>query len=108
MTYIVQPGDTLFSIANRFGISLQALLAANPGLQPGLVFVGQLITIPTGGSIPPGPPVPPGGNIDQRLNRLEREIRELERANREQERQLRQLDNRVDRMERRVQRLEER
>ena len=30
MEYIIQPGDTLFAIARRFGITLAELLAANP------------------------------------------------------------------------------
>jgi hypothetical protein len=111
MTYIVQPGDTLYSIAARFGIPLQTLMTANPGLQAGMVFVGQIITVPNiGGPVPrpPIPPVPPGGGLEQRINRLERELRELERINREQDRLIRQFDNRLDRLERRVQRLEER
>lgn len=118
MTYIIQPGDTLYSIAARFGVPLQSLLAANPGLQGGTVYVGQIITVPVGGApvprppVPPVPPVPPqppiGGGLEQRVNRLERELRDLERTNREQDRLIRQLDNRVDRLERRVQRLENR
>jgi LysM repeat protein len=46
-TYIVQPDDTLISIANRFGISDQALLAANPEItNPNELTVGQRLRIP--------------------------------------------------------------
>lgn len=47
-TYIVQAGDTLFGIANRFGVSLQDLINANPALQanPDQINVGQELTIP--------------------------------------------------------------
>lgn len=51
--YTVQPGDTLFFIAQRFGVSLQALIAANPQItNPSLIFPGQVICIP---SVPPVP-----------------------------------------------------
>ncbi len=43
--YIVQWGDTLFSIANRFGTTVGALMAAN-GLTSPLIYVGQRLTIP--------------------------------------------------------------
>lgn len=47
--YTVQPGDSLFSIAQRFGVSLQALIAANPQItNPNLIFPGQIICVPTG------------------------------------------------------------
>lgn len=45
-TYIVQPGDTLFRIALRFGVSLQALAAANNVFNYNLIFVGQTLVIP--------------------------------------------------------------
>jgi spore coat assembly protein SafA len=59
ITYIVQPGDTLFNIARQFGVPLAALIAANPQIaDPDLIFPGQIIVIP----VTPAPPVPPGFN----------------------------------------------
>jgi LysM repeat protein len=47
ITYVVQPGDTLFSIARRFGTTVQAILQANPQIvNPNRIFVGQRIVIP--------------------------------------------------------------
>lgn len=45
--YIVQKGDTLFKIAQRFGTTVDAILAVNPEIKdPNLIFVGQKILIP--------------------------------------------------------------
>jgi murein DD-endopeptidase MepM/ murein hydrolase activator NlpD len=44
--YIVQSGDTLSSIANRFNVSLNELLDANPTVDPNLLAQGQQIVIP--------------------------------------------------------------
>jgi spore coat assembly protein SafA len=47
MTYVVQAGDTLSDIAQRFGVSLDALIAANPQISdPDRIFPGEVITIP--------------------------------------------------------------
>lgn len=60
--YTVQPGDTLFLIAQRFGTTLQALIACNPQItNPNLIFPGQVICVcfqPVG--FPPPPPCPRG------------------------------------------------
>jgi spore coat assembly protein SafA len=53
--YTVVAGDTLFLIAKRFGVSLEALIAANPQIpDPDLIFPGQVICVP----FMPMPPVP--------------------------------------------------
>jgi len=46
-TYIVKKGDTLWDIAQRFGVSLEELLKANPQIKnPDLIYPGQEIRIP--------------------------------------------------------------
>jgi LysM domain/NPCBM-associated, NEW3 domain of alpha-galactosidase len=61
--YIVQRGDWLIKIANRCGVSLSALYAANPGLiYQRYIYPGQALNIPGGsGYIVPQPPgtIPP-------------------------------------------------
>jgi LysM repeat protein len=45
-TYTVQPGDIPVTIAEKFGITVEALLAANPGLDPHNMHAGDVIIIP--------------------------------------------------------------
>ena len=52
-TYTVQAGDIPVTIAQKFGITVEALLAANPGLDPRNMHVGDVINIPA--------PPPAGG-----------------------------------------------
>jgi LysM repeat protein len=49
-TVTVRPGDTLSHIAARHEVSLDALLAANSGLDPRRLWVGQKVVIPGGSS----------------------------------------------------------
>ncbi len=44
--YIIQAGDTLSSIAARFNVSLNDLMAANPDADPNNLAIGQEIVIP--------------------------------------------------------------
>ena len=45
-THTIQPGDSPYSIAKRYGVRLDALLAANPKLEPKRLKVGQVVNIP--------------------------------------------------------------
>lgn len=46
MKYIVQPGDTLFLIAQKFGVSVADIVAANNIKNPNRLDVGQQLVIP--------------------------------------------------------------
>ncbi|MFZ0546650.1 MAG: LysM peptidoglycan-binding domain-containing protein [Candidatus Promineifilaceae bacterium] len=63
-TYTVQSGDTLSSIAVRFGTTVAELVALNNISNPNLIYVGQVLQLPGGstGGTPPPPPPPPTGN----------------------------------------------
>ncbi|MCE2525069.1 MAG: LysM peptidoglycan-binding domain-containing protein [Acidimicrobiia bacterium] len=49
LIYTVQQGDTLFSIATQFGVSVDDLIAANNIDNPDIIYVDDTLTIP-----PPG------------------------------------------------------
>jgi LysM repeat protein len=49
--YTVQPGDTLSSISAKFGVSMEAIIAANGLKNPNAIYVGQVLTIPKPGSV---------------------------------------------------------
>jgi LysM repeat protein len=59
--YTIQPGDTFINIARRFGYTLDALLAINPGIDPERLQIGGQICLPPS---PGGGPFPCyGGTI---------------------------------------------
>lgn len=58
-TYEVRPGDTLYAIARRFGVTVDTLVAANGLADPSLINVGQVLRIPKGSVVPPPPPTSP-------------------------------------------------
>ena len=46
--YKVQSGDTLGAIAIHFGVSVDDIVALNPGIEPTALRVGQSITVAAG------------------------------------------------------------
>lgn len=90
--YVVRPGDSLFTIASRYGVPVSSLIQANQLTNTDAVYVGQVLRIPVGGGgtfpFPPPPPLPPtqpfppfpgGVNLEQRVTILEQQVRRLQR-----------------------------
>ena len=51
--HTVQPGQTLYSIAQRYGVTVPEITAANPSLNPNVIHAGNQLVIPL-----PGQPAP--------------------------------------------------
>lgn len=94
--HIVQPGETLWSIAARYGVSAEAIMEANRLRDPNRFEVGQVLLVPVAPFMPVQQqlPLPRIFNLERRVTRLEREIN--------------RLDQRIGRLEERVRRLEQR
>lgn len=60
-TYTVQRGDWFYAIARKFGVTVEALQAANPGVNPNIVYPGQVLNIPGSGPTPGATNTPPTG-----------------------------------------------
>jgi peptidoglycan DL-endopeptidase LytF len=57
LIYIVARGDTLKSLATRFGSTIESIMASNPEItNPNVIYEGQRLTIYSGPSMPPPPP----------------------------------------------------
>jgi putative chitinase len=52
--HIVRPGETLRSIANLYGTTVDGIARANGIVNPNYIYVGQRLTIPGGGTAEPG------------------------------------------------------
>ncbi len=57
-TYIVARGDTLKSLANRFGTSMAWLAQTNGIYNYNLIYEGQRLTVPSGNGVPSPDPSP--------------------------------------------------
>lgn len=58
MHYTVQQGDTISSIALKFGVSMDDIVAANPEISPNAMAVGEVINIPGNPRNPSGEATP--------------------------------------------------
>jgi LysM repeat protein len=45
-TYLVRPGDNLFRISLRFNVTMASLIRLNGIVNPNLIYIGQVLTIP--------------------------------------------------------------
>jgi spore germination protein len=60
LIHVVARGDTLWVIARRDGVSVDAIVAANAIANPDVLVVGQALAIPPpGAGLPPPPPAAP-------------------------------------------------
>lgn len=57
-TYIIQSGDTMGALAQKFGVPLDALIAANPNVSPNAMPIGAALLIPTDKNNPTGESTP--------------------------------------------------
>jgi LysM repeat protein len=66
VTYAIQSGDTMFSLARRFGLTVNDLAGANCIADPSNITAGQILYVPPGISVTPAPIgtgiAPPAGN----------------------------------------------
>ncbi|NLL06394.1 MAG: LysM peptidoglycan-binding domain-containing protein [Clostridiaceae bacterium] len=46
--YYVQRGDTIYNIARKFYTTPDAIITANPQINPDLIYIGQRLTVPYG------------------------------------------------------------
>jgi N-acetylmuramoyl-L-alanine amidase len=60
----VDPGDTLSGIAIQFGWTLQSIIDANPGINPNIIHVGQILNDGKAPYVAPKPALPPYCTVD--------------------------------------------
>lgn len=58
--YVVGKGDNFTAIARKFGVTVQAVIKANPAVDPNRMAVGQVLIIPAPVAKPLAPAVPEG------------------------------------------------
>lgn len=83
--YVVQAGDTLFSIAQYFGTTVEAIAAANGIDDPSLITVGQKLVIPGEQAQPTPQPrvyvVKPGDTLSAIAQRFGTSVKAIVSAN---------------------------
>ena len=44
--YIIQSGDTFWDLADQYDTTVEDMMAANPGIDPNALLVGQVVFLP--------------------------------------------------------------
>jgi LysM repeat protein len=57
-TYTIQAGDTMGALAQKFGVPLNVLIAANPSISPNAMPIGAVLLIPADQNNPTGESTP--------------------------------------------------
>jgi LysM repeat protein len=71
--YVVAKGDSFYTLGKKFGVSIKDLKAANPGVVPTKLKVGQKLQIPSGGlagnggSVVGAPGTAPSGEVSETI-----------------------------------------
>ena len=58
--YVVAKGDNFTNIASRHGVTVQAIIKANPAVDSNRMQIGQVLIIPVPAAKPPAPSLPEG------------------------------------------------
>ena len=58
--YLVAKGDNFTNIASRHGVTVQAIIKANPAVNSNRMQIGQVLIIPSPAAKPPAPALPEG------------------------------------------------
>jgi LysM repeat protein len=58
-THVVVAGDTLSALAKEYGTTVEAIMEANSLTNPGLIIIGQVLSIPVGEAEPTSTPATP-------------------------------------------------
>lgn len=74
-SYTIRAGDTFYSLSRRYNISLDSLIAANPGVDPDRLFIGQIICIPGTAQQPTSCPTLRIGSRGSDVTRLQQLLR---------------------------------
>lgn len=53
--HVVEHGDSFYSLSKKYGVSMKAIGAANPGVDPKKLKIGQKLNIPAGGAAAASP-----------------------------------------------------
>ena len=76
--HVVQAGENLTWIARRYGVSVDAIVAANGIANPGRIYGGQQLTIPGSSAMPaPAAPTPDAPGTTQALMAQRDAVRQL-------------------------------